>query len=183
MRGKVHFGQNSTVSCSKYYCFHKMPTSLFFFSNNNSLIFFNKITIILFSSSLSLFLLFFILLLLKKKNKRKSKKCDVSYECIFVQSCLALRPLSPVHCTSSIEHCALNTDRCVLCRVASHIARRPPVLVLRALVRVHRAPHRGQSSSYDKRKNGTTMGTVLRIVVRLSFICCCFGFEFSEFCA
>ena len=102
--------QNITV-------FHKMPTSLFFFSNNNSLIFFNKITIILFSSSLSLFLLFSILLLLKKKNKRKSKKCDVSYECIFVQSCLALRPLSPVHWTSCIDHSALNIVRCVLCRV------------------------------------------------------------------
>ena len=136
----------------------------------------------------------------------------------YSQTRLAHRPLSPVHCTSTTDHCTLNTDRCVLCRVhrvlcrvALYIARRPlndarrpPVLVPRALVRAHCALHRGQSSSHGKRKNGTTMGTVLRIIAlflfvlrflaalrrffdRLLFVlrlkCCRFGLEFSEFCA
>ena len=86
--------------------------------------------------------------------------------------CIAHRPLSPVRCTSSTEHCALCLVPFILCRVALHIARRPPILVLRALVRAHRALHRGQSSSHDKRKNGTTMGTVLRVVVLFSFVLC-----------
>ena len=51
-----------------------------------------------------------------------------------------------------------------------HIARRPPILALRALFRAHRALHRGQSSSGRVRKNGTTMGTVLRIVALFSFV-------------
>ena len=86
--------------------------------------------------------------------------------------CFAHRPLSPVRCTSSIEHCALCLVPFILCRVhrTLNVVRRPPILVLRALVRAHRALHRGQSSSHDKRKNGTTMGTVLRIAVRLSFV-------------
>mgnify|MGYP000615707919 CR=1 FL=1 len=90
----------------------------------------------------------------------------------YSQTRLAHRPLSPVPCTSSIEHCALNIVRCVLCRVALYIARRPPVLVPRALVRAHRALHRGQSSSGRVRKNGTAMGTVLRVVVLFSFVLC-----------
>lgn len=35
----------------------------------------------------------------------------------FVQSCIALRPLSPVHCISNTDHCALCLVRFVLCRV------------------------------------------------------------------
>lgn len=35
----------------------------------------------------------------------------------YSQTRLAHRPLSPVHCTSSIEHCALHIACCVLCRV------------------------------------------------------------------
>ena len=68
--------------------------------------------------------------------------------------CFAHRPLSPVHCTSSIEHCALCLVPFILCRVhrTLNIARRPPVLVLRAWFDVQRTLHRGQSSSHGKRK-------------------------------
>lgn len=37
----VHFGQNSTIRCSKYSSFYKIPTSLFFFSYNINSSFFS----------------------------------------------------------------------------------------------------------------------------------------------
>lgn len=136
----VHFGQNFTIKCSKFSCFYIFL--LIYFS----------------SSFIIISLLFYIIIIIEEKIKN-IKKYDVSYECHFVQSCIAHRPLSPVHCTSTTDHCALNIDRRVLCRVhrilcrvTPLIARRPLILVLRALVRAHRALHRGQSSSHGKRK-------------------------------
>ena len=76
-----------------------------------------------------------------------------------MQSCIALRPLSPVHCTSSTEHCALCLVPLCFAQSSSyfvqsslHIAPRPPILALRAWFDDRCALHRGQSSSYDKER-------------------------------
>lgn len=64
-------------------------------------------------------------------------------------------------CPPTTESSALYLEHWLLCFVQSsssfvqsslHIARRPPVLVPRALVRAHRALHRGQSSSHGKER-------------------------------
>ena len=84
----------------------------------------------------------------------------------FVQSCI-------VHCTSTTELSAAGQGQWALYAVWG------VWFVDRSVTRAAQ----GAKFVAWQTKNGTAMGTVLRIIVLLSFVCCCFGLEFSEFCA
>ena len=159
----VHFEQNFTIKCSKFSCFY-----IFL------LIYFSSFFIII-------SLLFYIIIIIEEKEKKIKKMRRIVWLSFLIKM------------IEFVNHALLPTDHWVQCIVLCpsfieiwiklHIsppnehwtlndAPRPPILALRAWLSDHCALHRGQSSSGRVRKNGTTMGTVLRIAVLFSFVLC-----------